>query len=113
MTPEQLATLRLVAETIQKMGTWPIGSVLLIVEFGPWILIFLAFIWQDKRFSKTVEMYENNVKLVKSFEEIAKSFKEVVVYNTSIMTQIKGIAENNLFCPLNRRKIKQTEVDIE
>ncbi len=113
MTPDQITTLKLIAETIGKIGTWPLGVVLLIIEFGPWVLIFVAFIWQDKRFSRVIEMYENNVKLVHSFEDVARSFKDVVVFNTTVMTQVKDLAENNLFCPLNRRKIKQKEVDVE
>lgn len=112
MTPDQLATLKLVAETLQKVGTWPLGLVLLVIEFGPWALIFVAFYWQDKRFSKVVEMYENNVNLVVSFEEIAKSFKDVVIFNTQVMTQVKDIADNNLFCPLNRRQIKPRDINI-
>jgi uncharacterized protein HemX len=66
--------------------------------------------WEE-RFQAMKRMYENNVELVKAYESIAKDLHDTVVYNTTVMTQVKDIADHNLYCPLVRKKSKQSEVD--
>lgn len=48
---------------------------------------------------ETRRMYESNVKLVKSYEELAKDLKDVVILNTQAMTRLKDDIRSNQFCP--------------
>ncbi len=49
-------------------------------------------------------MYERNVSLVQSYEELAKDLKDVVIMNTQAMTKALDSIENNQFCPHVRLK---------
>lgn len=86
---------------------------------GPWGIVF--FLWWDgkketkkweERHQTVVKMYENNVELVKNYEAIARDLHDTVVYNATVMTQVKDIADHNLYCPLVRKKAKQSEVEL-
>jgi len=47
-------------------------------------------------------MYENNVSLVKDYHSIASDLKDVVIYNTQVMTKISEEIRQNEFCPMQR-----------
>jgi hypothetical protein len=121
MTPDQLAAVNAVATILERMGTWPIGTIIAVCVLGPWIsLIFLERSRsraidarqeeERKRFDSVVEMYKNNVALVEHYQGIAKDQHETIVYNTTVMTQVKELATNNLWCPLARKGTKQTDI---
>ena len=61
---------------------------------------------------ETRRMYENNVKLVESYEDLAKDLKDVVILNTQAMTRLNDDIRNNQYCPRvrleKRAKGKQT-----
>ena len=90
---------------------------LILQALGPWGIVF--FIWWDgkkeskkweERHQAVVEMYKNNVELVKSYDEISKGYQDIVIFNTQIMTQVKDRVDANLFCPMLKEKTKQKEV---
>jgi len=96
---------------------------------GPWGVVFFLW-WQGqkdrKQFEETsrveskrweewnkeaVRRYEDNVLLVKQTQTIAMSLQDIVIFNTQTMTQVKDMADSNLFCPIVRRETKQREVN--
>jgi hypothetical protein len=111
VTPEQVSVITAIAAILDRIGTWPIGTLLIALAAGPWIvMIFIAW-GQNKRFEAVMEMYEANVQLVKGYKSIAENLQDLVILNTQAITGVKDIAENNLFCPIVRRETKQREVD--
>lgn len=46
--------------------------------------------------------YENNVELVKSWQQIAEGFRDTVVLNTQVLTEVHGSIRDNQFCPMVR-----------
>lgn len=126
MTPEQVAMVSAVATLLERIGTWPIGTLIVAVSVTPWVML----IWitstlrkqQDsaqneitKQFNKFVEsasteskefkkMYENNVELVKGFLRISEDLHETVIMNTRELIEMKDIAKNNQICPIVREK---------
>ena len=109
MTPEQVSIITTVATIMSQIGTWPVGTVVVAIAFGPWIMMFLIARGQEKRFDAVTKMYENNVELVKAYEGVAKILHDTVVFNTQIMTQVKDTADNNLFCPILKQRTQRTE----
>lgn len=129
MSGDQVPIWTAIFTLIGKMGTWPAFSFLFVIVFGPEVVLF-AITWderrnlkaiikeqkemiinQDKRFESVVNMYENNVALVKSYQTIADGYQDLIIFNSTIMTQVKDVADNNLFCPLNRKSVKQREIE--
>lgn len=118
MTPES-AGIHLVAEVIARLGTAPILLFLALLTIGPWFVLgFVVWVVEKKtasRFEAVVEMYENNVLLVKNYEGITNNLQDLVLItgqtmqklvdtsekNTELMTaMIKG----NTFCPIVRQR---------
>ena len=109
MTPEQVSILTTVATILNQIGTWPVGTVLVTIAFGPWVMMFWISRAQEKRFDAVSKMYENNVELVKAYEQVSKRLHDTVVFNTQTLTQVKDIADNNLFCPILKQRTQRTE----
>ena len=103
MTPDQLAALTAIAAIFSKVGTWPIGSIVAAVVFGPWIMMGIIARGMEKRHEAAIQMYTENVKLVVSFEKLAESLQSIIVLSTQTMTGVKDRIDNNLFCPLMRK----------
>ena len=96
---------------------------------GPWGVVF--FLWWDgkkegkkwedraavearkwqEQFELSERRYESNVTLVKAYEAISSGYQEIVIFNTQKITTLTEHVDNNLFCPLNRKAIKQKEID--
>ena len=54
--------------------------------------------------NKVVQMYRDNVELVKNYHLVAADFREVVVSNSQICANLNNVITHNLFCPLVREK---------
>jgi hypothetical protein len=112
VTPDQIAALTAVAAIISKVGTWPIGSIMATVVLGPWIAMGFLSRSMEKRHTAALKMYDENVKLVISYEKFAEGLQSIIVLSTQTMTQVKDKIDANLYCPLMRKdpKVeKQTE----
>lgn len=88
MTPDQIAALTAVATTISEMGKWPIGSLLVAVVFGPWIIMGFVSWSMSKRHSAAMQMYENNIELVKSYERMASEQADTIRLSTAATTEL-------------------------
>jgi uroporphyrinogen-III decarboxylase len=104
MTPETAHTLTAIATIIEKVGTLPIGTLLIVIIFGPWIFSFLMERAQEKRFEAMKEMYENNITLVKSFNKLADVLNDVVTLNTAKWSEATDKINTNQYCPMARVK---------
>lgn len=102
MSPDQVAALTSLLSIMDKMSGWPFGMLFFVIIIGPWLLaIMLA--WQyRRRFESVVEMYENNVDLVKRYESLATDLKDVIVLNTRVNTELVEAIRTNQFCPVVR-----------
>jgi len=103
MNPEQIAIINTVALILERVGTWPVGTIFAVVVVGPWGMMYFISRAQEKRFEAVARMYENNVDLVKNYERVAKSLHDLVVLNTSSLTGVSDRIDNNLFCPFMRK----------
>lgn len=106
MTPEQIAALTAISTIISKVGTWPIGSIVAAVVFGPWVVMGFISRSMEKRHAAAIRMYEENVKLVESYEKVAEGLQDIIVLSTQTMTQVKDRIDANLFCPMMRKEPK-------
>ncbi len=110
MTPQQIAILNTVALILDKIGTWPVGTLAAVVIIGPWVAMGVIAWGQAKRFEAVQQMYENNVTLVKNYEKLAGSLQDLVILCTQSLQQVLDTARNNLFCPVARKQTSKQEV---
>ncbi|MDA8428174.1 MAG: hypothetical protein M0T70_02860 [Geobacteraceae bacterium] len=110
MTPTDVAALTALVAIIKEIGTWPLITISIFVIAGPWVGMFIITRGQEKRHSEVVNMYEENAKLVKNYETVAKGLQDILVLSTQTMTQVKDRVDNNLYCPLMRKdpKVERT-----
>ena len=106
MTPEQIAALTAISTIISKVGTWPIGSIVAAVVFGPWVVMGFISRGMEKRHEAAIKMYEENVKLVLAYEKVAEGLQDIIVLSTQTMTQVKDRIDANLYCPVMRKDPK-------
>uniref|UniRef100_C6E6R8 Uncharacterized protein n=1 Tax=Geobacter sp. (strain M21) TaxID=443144 RepID=C6E6R8_GEOSM len=106
MTPEQIAALTAISTIVAKIGTWPIGSIVAAVVFGPWVVMGFISRGMEKRHEAAIKMYEENVKLVLAYEKVAEGLQDIIVLSTQTMTQVKDRIDANLYCPVMRKDPK-------
>lgn len=106
MSPDQIAALTAIAAIISKIGTWPLGSIIAAVVFGPWMMLWFISRGMEKRHRAAIKMYEDNAKLVVSYEKLATGLQDIIVLSTQVMTQVRDRIDANLFCPLMRKDQK-------
>lgn len=116
MSGEDLAVLKAVSDIIHTLGALPIGSLLVAVIFGPWIVMTLLNASQNKKFDAVAKMYESNARLVKKYEEVVDSLRqqiegqqELIIMASTTMRGLDDSIKANLFCPLVRDKTKPRE----
>jgi len=98
MSPEQITSLTAVAEIISQIGTWPIGSVLLAIIFGPWIMMVLTSRSMEKRHEAAMKMYEANVKLVENYEKVASEQADTIRLSTAATTELTTYLKTKTPC---------------
>jgi hypothetical protein len=105
------AAITAICQLVDKIGTWPIASLLFFIIIGPWIMSFLISYNQQKRFEKVIEMYKNNVKLVEAYSKMSDSQQDVITLNTAKWQEAIDGIKTNQFCPTNRtEKIRMENV---
>lgn len=110
MTPEQIAVLAAITTILERLGTAPVGVLIAFVLLAPWIVLALVTVYQHRRFEAVVTMYENNfaqtetcTRLAEGFAEMAKGFRELVVWSTQETTEVKSAVLTNMHCPFVRK----------
>ncbi|MDH5524458.1 MAG: hypothetical protein OEY01_10770 [Desulfobulbaceae bacterium] len=116
MTPEQLAAINALLGVLQMVSQWPVGVLVIVVLLGPWGLILFLSTAADrrdraneKRFDAVVQMYEDNVELVKTTQTITSDLRDIVIMNTQEWQKAHGKVQSvrediagNKFCPMLR-----------
>lgn len=116
MSPDQIAVIKAVSDIVANLGAMPIASLLLIVVFGPWLVLMYVGWRQERRFEEVVRMYEDNVQLVKDYQELVKGYgkivdgqQDLIIHTAQILQRIKDVAENNLYCPWVRKSAQASK----
>jgi preprotein translocase subunit YajC len=106
------------ASIIAYLGATPILLFLTVMGLGPWVMIIYISRQQDKRMSKMIAMYENNVTLVKSYEGLTASvikindnLQDLVILTTSTMQTLVEHIKSNLFCPLVKQSTQPGKIE--
>ena len=113
MSPETIAALTALVTLIKGIGVLPLGGITCLCILGPWVVqaISINGLRKDqqkrddeamKRFEEVTRMYENNVDLVKGYQDLAGDLAGIIHLNTQTQTQLFESIRNNLYCPLNK-----------
>jgi len=54
--------------------------------------------------AQVTRFYENNVDLVKHYENLASDLSSIIHLNTQVQTQLVEQIKHNMFCPIVREK---------
>jgi len=98
MTPDQISALTAIAAVISKMGEWPLGSLIAAIVFGPWIIMGFVSWSMSKRHEAAMQMYENNVELVKSYQRIAEEQADTIRLSTSATVELTTYLKSKTPC---------------
>lgn len=109
MTPDAIHTLTAISTLLERIGTWPLGTVLLAVLIGPWVFSYVISRANERRFEAVKQMYESNVKLVESFDRITKMQQDMISLNTAKWSEAIDKIDMNQYCPLTRTKKQRVE----
>lgn len=110
MSPDQLAQVTALFGLLERMGGWPMATVLIFVLFGPWMFAFFLHQGQERRFQAqeqrhqaVVRMYENNVALVQAYEAAAKRMcqleadtRDIMIRNTEALTRLTAVLQSRV-----------------
>lgn len=111
MSPETIHAINAISSLLDKLGTLPIGTAILAVIVGPWVLSLALGYRQDKQFRDMKAMYESNVRLVEAQIKISDSLLDTVSLNTGKWTEAVEAIRTNQYCPVNRtRKTRMEDV---
>lgn len=117
MTAQDVAALTAIITIIKQIGAWPLATTLIAVVAGPWIGLALLTRYSDKQraadvaeaarqHAEVVQMYKDNVELVKNYNRTSEALQDIIVLSTQTMTQVRDRVDSNLFCPLMRKDQK-------
>lgn len=98
MTPDQIAGLTAVAAIVSKIGTWPIGSLVAIIVLGPWAVMGWSIRSMELRHKAQVQMYQDNVKLVVSWENMSKDQADTIRLTTAAITELTMFLKRKTPC---------------
>lgn len=98
MTPEQIAGLTAVAAIVSKVGSWPIGSIIAIVVFGPWAVMWMVSRAMERRQEALMEMYKNNVKLVENYERVTDEQADTIRLSTAATVELTTYLKSRVPC---------------
>jgi len=94
-TPEQITA---IVAILERVGTWPIGSILCSVFLLPYVSIYVFYRAIEKRFQAVSEMYENNIKLVEHYEKMSKEHVDTIRLNTAASAELISYLKNRVPC---------------
>ncbi|MFA6290217.1 MAG: hypothetical protein WC637_00470 [Victivallales bacterium] len=83
---------------MSQIGTWPIGTVLVVISFGPWVVMGFVSRSIEKRHAAVIEMYKNNVKLVECYQKIASEQADTIRLATAATTELTTYLKNRMSC---------------
>lgn len=137
MGAEQIGFVTALLNFLKILGFWPgllVAALVVLCLLTPWFVIGWIMRTLEKgsldrhhamekqimeaheramdRFEAVRSMYEDNVKLVESYEKMHSRLFDAMIYNSERLTALNDAINSNLFCPIVRKKTKQMEVDV-
>jgi hypothetical protein len=98
MTPEHISALTAIAAIVSNVGTWPIGSILVVIVFGPYFIIFFTSRSMEKRLAAAIRMYENSNKLVERYDKMASEHVDMIRLNTAATVELTQFLRGRVPC---------------
>jgi len=98
MTPDQISALTAIAAIVSKVGTWPIGSIISAVVFGPWVFSWMSTRSMEKRHAAVVQMYEDNCELVIKYQKVADEQADTIRLSTSAIMELTTYLRSRVPC---------------
>jgi hypothetical protein len=115
--PETLALLKTISTILSMVGTWPLGLCLVVIFLGPWaVMLWISRSLEKQaaqhdletvmlidsikegitaslhvyevRHQEAVQMYKDNVELVKGYSNLAMEQATVIRLNTTALTRL-------------------------
>jgi len=106
VSPAQInETVELISH-LSALSQGPALAGVFFVLVGPWVLVLLLSFWEQKRLEAAIHMYEENVRLVKSYEKLATEQKDTLVMIVQTNQRLIDAIEKNQFCPMIRLEKK-------
>lgn len=111
MTPDTVSAINAVCSLLEKLGTLPVGAIILIILVGPWVFSIVISWWQQRQFNEMKRMYENNVTLATGYSKLADGQQELISLNTAKWSTAIEKIDTNQFCPVHRtKKVRMEDV---
>ena len=117
MTPQDIAVVTAMTALIDKIGGWPLMTILVLIIIGPWVMAFFLARAAEKRHEAAIAMYDHNVHLVEKTLQVSEALKAIaqdqqgyMVQNTQVLTELAASIRQNEYCPLQRLDKKTVEV---
>lgn len=105
MSPEHISMLTATAAILEKIGTWPIGSILTLIVLCPWLALLVVSRAMDRRFAifeknhaSVIAMYESNVRLVEKYEKISGEQVDTIRLATSASVELITFLRTRVPC---------------
>ena len=98
MTPDQISVLTAIAAIFDKVGSWPIGTVIVAVVICPWIGLWLFSRTMEKRHEAVIAMYQHNVKLVECYEKMAGEQADTIRLSTAATVELITYLKSRVPC---------------
>ena len=133
MSPQDVTAVMTLLSVLKQMSSWPFGVVIFAMVIGPWIMAFMFWRIDSRRYqqqektyqdqvkitleqyrqdvSEIKRLYESNSRLVmatnEAFKRLERIYGEavsVISLNTQTQTNLAAAIKTNQYCPVVRQK---------
>jgi len=133
MSPQDVTAVMTLLSVLKQMSSWPFGVVIFAMVIGPWIMAFMFWRIDSRRYqqqektyqdqvkitleqyrqdvSEIKRLYESNSRLVmatnEAFKRLERIYGEavsVISLNTQTQTNLVAAIKTNQYCPVVRQK---------
>jgi len=133
MSPQDVTAVMTLLSVLKQMSSWPFGVVIFAMVIGPWIMAFMFWRIDSRRYqqqektyqdqvkitleqyrqdvSEIKRLYESNSRLVmatnEAFKRLERIYGEavsVISLNTQTQTNLVAAIKTNQYCPVIRQK---------
>ena len=95
MTPQDAHFLEMVIGLLDRVGGWPILTVVVLAAIGPWLMAVFLDRAQERRIKAAVDMYEKNVLLLEKTQQLSErqckleeDLQGIIMMNTTAQTKL-------------------------
>ena len=105
MTPEHISLLTATAAILERVGTWPVGSIIALIVLCPWVAMLIVSRSMEKRHAvaekhhdAALRMYESNVRLVEKYEKISGEQVDTIRLSTAATVELTTFLRERVPC---------------